>query len=69
MNKTNYLILDQLHVRKLKDPANMGNKRFFVPEGYSDNPKAEYQRYKSASARMVRHDILKESDPMRCSFA
>lgn len=68
-NSFRYMVLDATHIRKLKDPANMQDKRLYVPEGYNTDHSIDYRRHMSNTARSERHNPLREPDPMRCSMA
>ena len=60
--------MDQENMEKLKDAKNMREKSLYEPEGYNSDYKLEYQRLMSMSHRS-KQDPMKDSDPMRSSYA
>jgi hypothetical protein len=68
-NNTKVMVLDQTHLKNLKDPKNMGIKKYYVPEGYNTDHNSEYHRHHSITTRSARHNPLEDKDPMRCNVA
>ena len=67
-NSNKYLILDQYHLMKLKDPKNAHIAKYFLPEDYGDNAR---KIHSSISARSHRQHNRNHplDDPSRTSMA